>query len=268
MARALTISVLAVVLLFPVYLIVTGSVQPLKIVLTMPPRLIPWELTSENYELLLDGAKAGRWVANSLAVVCLTVLAASILSITAGYALSVYTFRSKAFIRGALLSLIIIPGNVLIIPLYTVTRYLGLSGSLLGAALPRSLSILGIFLCSNYISHIPYEMVEAARLDGAGELRIMGLLLPMCAPVLGVVALIYGIQGFQDYLWQMLVLPKAETRTLVVGLILQARKIMIDHNDVGVMMATGTILFFPVFLLYLFTSRIFAQGVTLDGIRG
>lgn len=268
MARALTITVLSVILLFPLYIMVTGSVQPLKITLTMPPRLIPWEVTLENYELLLEGAKVGRWVTNSILVVCLTVLVASTLSFSAGYALSVYTFRSKAFIRGVLLSLMMIPSGVLIIPLYTVTRYLGLSGSVIGAVLPRALSILGIFLCSNYISHIPYEMVEAARLDGAGELRIMGLLLPMCRPVLGVVALIYGIQGFQDYLWQLLVLPKSETRTLIVGLLLQARKILIDHNDVGVMMATGTILFLPVFLVYLFTSRMFAQGMTLDGIRG
>lgn len=268
MARVVLI-IVAVLLIFPVYLMITGSVQPLRITLTMPPRLIPWQVTWENYALLLDGAKVVRWIGNTLIVVCGTSSLAISLSFTGGYALSVYTVKRRRLIETMLLSLMILPMETLTIPLYVVVRHMGLSGSIGGAVIPRSLSILGIFLCRNYIAKIPRELIEAGRADGAGELHIMlRLIMPICAPVLGVVALLYGVQGFGDFLWQLLVLNKADSRTLIVGLMLQVRNIMIDHNEVGVLMAMGTILFVPVLAVYAATSRMFAQGLSLEGVRG
>lgn len=267
MVRAIVLAAVAVLLIFPLYIMVTGSVQPYKMLLTMPPRLIPAGVTVENYGLLLEKADI-RWIGNTLIVVCGTALLSVAISSMAGYGFSVYTFRGRGVLMALLLAFIIIPEQVLVIPQYLVVRWLRLTNTLTGAILPRSLSVMGVFLFSNYIRHIPRELVEAGRIDGAGEWRIMlRLVFPMCKPVIGVVLLLYGIQAFGDFLWQMLVLQRKGLRTLLVGLMIEARNIAISHNDIGVMLAVGTIIFIPLLLVYISTARLFHQGLTLEGLR-
>ena len=259
----------AIIFLAPLAIMVSGSFQPLKFVLAMPPRMIPWDATLENYILLLKGTEVLRWLTNTMIVVASTVCGAVCISAMAGYAFSVYSFRGSTILLGFLLSLIVIPAQVLIIPTYVVIRHIGLRNTFAAASLPRILSVMGVMLFRAYISHIPRDLIEAGRAEGAGEWRIMiRLIMPQCSPIIGLVALMYGIQSFQDYLWQLLVLQRTRMQTLIVGLVVHLRQLEITNNAMGMSLAMGVFMFAPLFCVYLATNKLFTRGLSLEGVRG
>ena len=263
--KVLLIAIL-VVMLLPLWVMVSGSFQPIKYMLTMPPRLIPLTVTLDNYRLLLADIPFWSWAANTMVVVVGIAAGAIFLSATGGYGFAVYQFKGRAFAMAFLLSLIMIPSQVLVIPTFIMFRTVGIANSYAAAILPKVLTVMGIFLFKNYIEHIPRAIIDSGRIDGAKEWRIMiQLVMPQCKPVIGVIALFYGIVGFQDFLWQLLTMRKH--KTLLVGLILHIRALTITHNGIGMGFAVGTILFVPMLLIYIFTSRLFIEGLNLSGMR-
>jgi len=265
--RNIALILILVLLLFPLYIMVSGSFQPLKFLLTMPPRILPVDLTLDNYIQLLTGTEVLRWTMNTLIICSGIALGAMIIASMAGYGFSVYRFRGRAFGLAFLVSLIVLPSQVLVVPTFVMLRKLGISNGFIAAIFPKVLSVMGIILFKNYIDKIPRGVIESGRIAGAGEWRIMwGLVLPQCRPIFGVIALFYGIAGWQDFLWQLLTMRR--NQTLIVGLILHLRALMISSNGVGMMLAVGTIMFVPMFLIYLATSRFFISQLSLAGVRG
>ena len=263
--NAVIIAVL-VVLLLPVWFMLSGSFQPLKFIMVMPPRLIPWDLTLDNYTQLLEGIPIWLWIRNTLIVSIGIASTALILSVTAGYGFSAYRFKGRKIAMLFLLSLIMIPGQLLVIPIFVMLRKVGLSNTFFAGIAPRSLTVMGKFLMKNYMDRIPKSVIESGRIDGARELRILGkLILPQCKPVIGVIALFYSMIGVQDFLWQLLTMRK--NKTFIVGLIIHLRQLEITYNSVGMALAVGTLVFVPLFLIYLSTNRLFIHGLTMAGMR-
>lgn len=264
--RALLLVALAA-LCAPLVFMIAGSFQPLRYAYVMPPRLVPETL--DNYRVLLVGTPIGRWTTNTLIVVVLTVAGSVAMSAAGGYGFAVYRFRGRAALKTFLLVMIMIPGEVLVIPTFVMLRVTNLTNTYAAAVLPRMLSVLGVMLFDAYIRQIPRELVEAGRIAGAGELRIMTrLILPQCAPIAATIALFYGLGAAQDFLWQLITLSRSSNRTLIVGLVLQMRALINHTNAVGVSLAVGTIMFVPIAIIYALTARWFVRGLSLEGVKG
>ena len=265
--RTVILGVVLVALLLPLYIMVVGSFEPLKILLVMPPQLIPFDLTLENYQLLLQDTEVMKWTLNTL-IVCLGIACgARFVAATAGYGFAVYRFKGRRLALTFLISLIVLPGEVLLVPTFVMLRKIGIANGFAAAILPKVLSVMGIAMFKNYIDKIPRGVIESGRIAGASEWRIMWqLVLPQCKPMFGMIALFYGIAGWSDFIWQLLTMRKH--KTLIVGLILHMRNLTIIYNGVGMMLAVGTILFIPMLLIFLATNRMFLEKLSLAGVRG
>lgn len=266
--RRIIVIVMSLIVIWPLWWMVTGSFQPIKFLMSVPPKLLPVDISLKNYIDVIDLRYISRYIFNTLIVVAGTISMAVIVNMSAGYAFAIYRFKGRKAIFWFLISLIVLPQEILIIPQYVVMAKLHLVGTHAAVILHNALIVTGVFFAKNFIQKIPREMIESGRLDGAGEIRIMRqLVLPLCGPVIGVIALISGVAAFGNFLWQLLVLQRQSVRTLVVGLILRTRIPNISLNPIGMELAAGTLLFIPVLLVYIFTRKYFTQGLSSVGMR-
>lgn len=231
----------------------------------MPPPLFPKSPTLENYERLLTVPLVARWCANTLIVVVGTVAISVVVSCMAGYAFATYRFPFKKVLWLLLLAGVMIPRISLIIPLFVVIKKLHLSGSLAAVILATSLSPVGLYLARTYFETLPRSLMEAARIEGAGEARILlSVVVPAARPIVAALSLFAGIGAMGDFMWQMLVLQKPENHTLLVGL---TREIMTrgagitSVNPIGQALATGVILLLPMILIFAFANKYFTQAI-------
>lgn len=261
-------------LLFPLYWMFTGSFQNVFGVMKIPPNWIPKNLTVKNYVYLFEkNPILYPWMFNTFAILGIKTAITMFLVSSAGYVFSVFDFRFKEAIFMVFIFGILIPPGVLLIPTYLTVRYLGIAGTWWGYLLPGAMMPVGIYLFRNYVDTIPKELYESARIDGAGEFKILfRIMLPLCKPALGVIGILVAMNTLQEYIWGLLMLTDVHKQTLMVGLINAVRKYTAISgaeiiNPIGFSLASGVILFVPMFLVFLFCQRYFIQGLTLGGIK-
>jgi ABC-type glycerol-3-phosphate transport system permease component len=192
---------------------------------------------------------------------------------TAGYVFALYEFRGKALLFWLFIMAMSVGRYQLIIPQYVLIAKLGLSDTLLGAALPFVFSPMAVFFFRNYLRAIPSGIVDGARMDGAGEMRILTrVLMPMCRPVFGVVSLFCGLAVVSDYIWPALVLQSANKHTVYVEVISRMRDaqrfITEGSPKIGLGLAGGTLLLIPMVAIFLLTSRYLIDGINTGGVKG
>lgn len=254
-----------VLLLLPVWFLFVGSLQDIHGVFTMPPRLVPIDATLSNYRWVAGIEGVARWAVNTLVVVALTVAGAVAVTTMTGYVFAFYDWRGKAAIWVLLLSGIMVPRMSLIVPLFVVARRLGISGTLFAAALPLMYAPMSMYIARMYFESVPDAVLEAARIDGATELRILrSIVAPMSRPIVAAVALFAGMGALGDYLWQMLQLQRHEMRTLLIGLIRESMQRgggEMAVNPIGKSFAVGAVLLVPMLAVFLTTSRYFVSAI-------
>lgn len=253
-------------LFIPLYWMFIGSLQDIHGVMKMPPNLFPHNLNFKNYQYLL-AENVLIWLKNTIIVVMGTVIISVLLSVTAGYTFSVYTFKYKKIIWTAYLAQMMIPRISLLIPLYVIMKHMKLSGTHLAVIFPVVFTPLGVYLAKNYFDSIPKSIIESARIDGANEIQIISkIVAPISKPIVAALSLFAGIGALQDYLWQMLVLQKVERQTLLVGLMRKAAERgglgEMGVNPIGRSFAVGILLFLPLLLIFLFANKYFVEGIS------
>ncbi|HEY8943024.1 MAG TPA: carbohydrate ABC transporter permease, partial [Polyangiaceae bacterium] len=244
---------------FPLLWMLSVSLMPPGQASSFPPPLWPEPATLDNYRQLLAGAGMGRAFLNSLLLAILSTSLSLLFNVSAGYAFAKLPFRGRERLFRLLLGALIIPGQVAMIPLFLLLKSLGLVNTFAGVLVPSMASIFGIFLVRQYALSIPDALLEAARIDGAGELRVfVSIVLPGLGPILVTLAIFSFLGSWNDFLWPLIVLNDDDLRTLPVALASLSREHVQDRE---LMMAGAVLTILPVLALFLSLQRYYMQGL-------
>jgi multiple sugar transport system permease protein len=257
---------LAIISLAPLLWMVSVSFMPAGEASRFPPPLLPSGLTLGNYRELFGRTGMAHNFANSLLVSAAITLGSLLVNTMAGYAFAKLKFRGRQQIFQVLLAALVIPAQVAMLPLFLLMKQLGLVNSFGGVIVPALATVFGIFLVRQYARSIPDELLEAARIDGASELRIFfRIVLPMLKPVLVTLAIFTFMAAWNDFMWPLIILTDQEHYTLPVALASLSREHIMD---VEMMMAGAVITVLPVLLLFLLLQRYYLQGLMLGSVKG
>ncbi len=257
---------LALISLAPLAWMVSVSFMPTGEASHFPPPLLPSNASLGAYRELFERTGMARNFGNSLLVSLSITLLSLLVNTMAGYAFAKLRFKGRERIFQLLLAALVIPAQVAMLPLFLMMKQLHLVNSYGGVIVPALATVFGIFLVRQYARSIPDELLEAARIDGAGELRIFfQIVLPMLKPVLVTLSIFTFMAAWNDFMWPLIVLTDQEHYTLPVALASLSR----EHiQDVEMMMAGAVITVLPVLLLFLLLQRYYIQGLLLGSVKG
>ena len=256
----------AAVTLCPLAWMVSVSLMSPGEASTYPPPFLPRQATLASYRELFAHTGMGRNFANSLLLAVAATLLSLVFNTTAGYAFAKLRFAGRERIFKLLLGALVIPAQVAMIPLFLLLESMGLVNSYLGVLIPSIANVFGIFLVRQYALSFPDELLEAARIDGAGELRIFrSIVLPALAPILVTLAIFTFLGSWNDFLWPLIVLTDEALYPLPVALASLSR----EHvQDTELMMAGSVLTILPVLVLFLALQRYYIRGLLAGSIKG
>jgi len=231
-----------------------------------PPPLVPAAPTLRHYAELFTRLDLGRNFANSALIAVTTTLVSVLLNAMAGYAFAKLRFAGREALFRALLAALVIPAQVGMLPLFLVLQKLGLVNTPLGVMIPYLCSVFGIFMVRQYALSIPDDLLDAARIDGAGERRIFfEIVLPVIRPILAVQAAFNFLASWNDFMWPLIVLSDERRFTLPVAL----ASLVGEHvQDTELMMAGAVVTVVPVIALFLALQRFYVEGVMMGSTKG
>lgn len=258
--------VFSLLMLLPLVFLVSNGFKTPQEMLAWPPTIIPANPTTANFEAVLQDTPLLRWILNSILFAVLSTLAILATSSIAGYILAKFKFRSLNVIFALILATAIVPFEVYMIPLYFQAQSLGILNSLWGLLLGYLVMSFGIFLIrQNVIHSIPDELIEAARIDGAGELWIFfRIVLPLLRGALGALGVLAFFQAWTAFAWPMIVATNREAYTIEVGLALFQTGFTVD---LGRLSAASALVLIPSITLFVILRRNFVQGVASTGLK-
>ncbi|EFL29254.1 ABC transporter, permease [Streptomyces himastatinicus ATCC 53653] len=243
-----------------------GSVKPTGEIVAHPSTWLPQSPTLANFEQLLSKQNFELYFLNSTLVALACVAGNLLFCSMAGYAFAKIEFLGKRFLFGLVLTMLIIPGVTTFVPLFVLVSNMGLSNTYLGLILPFLVTPLGVFLMRQFIRDIPDSLVEAARLDGAGEARIfLRVILPLCRPSLATLAILTFLAQWNNFLWPLVISQTEEHYTLPVALALFS--VGANSTNYGLLLAGAVTVVTPIILLFLALQKHFIQGIANTGIK-
>ncbi len=242
---------------------------------TLPIPLWPSRWSLENYhELLVRRQIDGAWfdyrilpaLRNSIGIAMLSTLLGLLLTVPAGYAFAKLRFRGRERLLKLLIAALVVPGQVAMLPLFLMFRHLGLVNSYAGVILPGLAGIFGVLFVRQATLAIPDELIDAARMDGASELRIFrAIVLPLLTPVVVTLALFTFLASWNDFMWPLVILADQQRYTLPVAVAAIAREHAADGE---LMMAASVVTTLPVLLIFLLLQRYYLTGLLGGGVKG
>jgi multiple sugar transport system permease protein len=230
-----------------------------------PPPLLPADPTLSNYRQLFAGSGMGGYLLNSMLIACGLTASSVLFNVMAGYAFAKLHFAGRDAIFKSLLAALVIPGQVAMMPLFLMLKVMGLVNTWAGVIVPGMAGVFGIFLVRQYARSLPDALLEAARIDGAGELRIFFLVvLPLLKPVLVTLAVFAFLGSWNDFMWPLIVLTDSALHTAPVALASLSR----EHvQDSELMMAGSVVTVLPVLVLFLGLQRYYMQGLLVGSVK-
>ena len=256
----------ALISLFPMIWMISASLMPTGEASTYPPHLVPTRVTFEHYEALFTRLNLGRYLLNSALIAFVVTALSIIVNSMAGYAFAKLRFRGRDRLFQLLSAGLVLPVQVAMLPLFLLMKRLGLINTYWGVIIPGLASIFGIFLIRQYAQASPDDMLDAARVDGASELRIYrSVVLPGIVPILATLAIWTFLATWNDFMWPLIVLSDESHYTLPVAL----ASLVGEHvQDTELMMAGSVLTIIPVLLVFLFLQRYYIQGVMAGSVKG
>jgi multiple sugar transport system permease protein len=255
-----------VVMIMPFVWMILSSFKLTREIRRSPTRWIPEEPTLQNYRDLFDRLDFPRYFFNST-IVALAVTAGNLLFCSMlGYALAKLQFPGKRVLLAVMLATLMIPFVVTFVPLFVIVTNMNLNNTHLGLILPFLVSAFGAFLMRQYILGIPDELLDAARIDGAGEYRIFfRIVLPLCGPALATLGVLMFLASWNNFLWPLVVASTEDMYTLPVALALFA--IGQQESNIGLQMAGAAVFVLPVILLFFAMQRYVIRGIATTGLK-
>jgi multiple sugar transport system permease protein len=261
------ITVLIGLLVFvPLLWMVLSSFKSLDETLTPVIRWLPSQWHFSNFSQVFNDNQFGTYFKNSVIVSASVTLMNLFVSSLAGYGLAKFTFPGRTLLLLFFLAILMIPFQVIMIPVYIVVRQFGWINTYWGLIVPAGVSAFGVFFMRQAISVLPDELFEAARLDGAGELLIyLRILLPLCAPSLAALGVLTFLGSWNNLLWPLLVVQSDGLKTLPLGLAQMATgQYGVQYN---LLMTGAVISSIPVMVVFLATRSFFVRGIAVGGIK-
>jgi len=262
--RVVVALVVALVMAFPLWVMVVTAVGGSSVFSTELD-LWPDQISGANFQRVFDAWPVGTWFVNSVVVTALTTILTVVVSVMAGYGFAKLRFPAKTPLFLLLLATMMIPTQAILVPQFRLVNAMGLVGTFWAVIIPGAAATFGVFLARQFMIGIPTELIEAAKIDGAGPVRIFwSIVLPLCKPLLAVLTLITLMYQWNDFLWPLIVLKVPELYTLTIGLqFLQGQY----RTDYGALMAMTLITVGPLVVLFLVFQRWFVQGFATTGIK-
>ena len=257
--------VLAILFIFPVYWIVTGSFKDPAAINAAIPEWFPKNPTTDNYVRLFD-KPAMQWLFNSIFIALMSMGLTCITAAMAGYALAKKRFVGRGMLFTFLVCAMALPKQVVLVPLLKEMSFLGMHDSVWAVILPTVGWPFGIFLMKQFSETIPTEMLEAVRIDGAGEIQtFLTIVLPIVKPGIGALAIFTFITTWNDYFLQLIMLNSSKNLTIALGIAkLQAEM----SNDFGLIMAGAALGAIPIITIFLLFQKYSTQGITMGAVKG
>ena len=266
-AVAVVILILLVIFfLFPLYWIATGSFKPILEITSRTPVWFPQNPTLDNYTKLFNNP-AWRWLFNIVFISAVAMLLTCITASLAGYALAKKRFIGRTVLFTIIICAMALPKQVIVIPLnQEMTQIFHLNDTLWAVILPTVGWPFGVFLMKQFAETIPTEILEAARVDGAGEVRtFLTVVLPMIKPGIGALAIFTFVNTWNDYFLQLVMLTSRESWTLPLGIAkLQGEM----AQDYGLIMAGAALASIPIIIVFIAFQKYFTQGIAMGAVKG
>ena len=261
----IVLALLAVFFIFPLYWILTGSLKDAITINAQKPQWFPLNPTIDNYVRLFK-QPAIQWLLNTIIIAVAAMALTCITAALAGYALAKKRFFGQTVLFSLLVCAMALPKQVIVIPLLQEMSALGLNNNLLAVILPTVGWPFGIFLMKQFSETIPTEMLEAARIDGASEVRtFVSIVFPMVKPGVGALAIFTFVNTWNDYFLQLIMLQKREVLTISTGI---ARLQGEVSSDFGLIMAGAALAAVPIVAVFLMFQKYFTQGITMGAVKG
>ena len=256
----------ALVMLFPFLWMVATSLTADANLFRTPPQLIPDPIVTDSYRRLLLEMPLARWMFNSVLVSGVTMTLQVFTSAMAAYAFTRFTFRGRDLLFGAYLATMMVPIQVLLVPLFIQMQSLGLADSYPALMLPLLASPFGVFLMRQALLTLPRELEEAAFVDGANHWKVFTrIVLPNAKPAMATVAVFAFMASWNSFLWPLVIISSESMMTLPLGLAnLQGR----FSTAWNLVMAGSTLSLLPIVAVYLVAQRYIVQGVAHSGVKG
>mgnify|MGYP005762729277 FL=1 len=262
---AVVLAALAFFFIFPLYWILTGSVKTAAVINDAVPQWFPLSPTADNYQRLFDNP-ALLWLFNSVAMAVLAMGLTCVTASMAGYVLAKKRFIGRAVLFSIFICAMALPKQVILIPLLREMSFLNLHDSMWAVILPTVGWPFGVFLMKQFSENIPGELLEAARIDGAGEVRMFTeIVLPIIKPGIGALAIFTFINCWNDYFLQLIMLNSRTKLTISLGIAkLQAEM----STDFGLIMAGAALAAVPIITIFLMFQKYFTKGITMGAVKG
>ncbi len=257
----------ALLTMLPFVWVISGSLRSLEEIRSDPGAWVPQHLTFDNFERLFTTQGFGRFLVNSVVVAVMVVVGNIVAASAAGYALAKLDFAGRRIAFAAVMGAMMMPLTSVFVTQFVITVDLGLADTLTGVALPSVALPLSVFIMRQYAMSIPDELLEAARIDGAGEFRIFfGIFLPLAGPAVATITIMSFLSSWNNFLWPLIVAQSMSSYTLPVGLAATSQAAA-HVTDYGLLLAGAIVVMLPVLVLFLFLQRYFVQGVAGTGMR-
>lgn len=261
----LALMILAVLFLLPFFWMLSNSFKGTKELLMHPKNMLPETVTLAGYRKVLMESPFFTWFRNSLIVSVTNTVVIVFSSALIGYVFSKFRFRGKEALFMLLLATMMIPAQTLMIPNFLLMNTLGLYNTLGAIMIPTFVNAFGIYLCRQFCDEIPSELLESARIDGAGDFRIFSkIVLPQIKPAMGALAIFTFLQHWNEYLNPLIMLNNVEKMTLPLALSYFSTQ---HASDLSATMAAATLIMAPLTIVFLLFQKQFIKGITMTGMK-
>ncbi|MEO6712285.1 MAG: carbohydrate ABC transporter permease [Mycobacteriales bacterium] len=255
-----------VLLVGPFLWMLLGSFRPDSELKQVPPSWLPQNPTLENYRTLFTRLDFPAFFFNSTVTAVTITMGNLVFCSMLGYALAKLQFPGKRLIFGLVLGTLMVPSVVTFVPLFVLVSNLGLVNTFPGLIFPFLAGPFGVFLMRQFIISLPDELIQAARVDGAGEWRIFrSIIVPLCKPALATLGILTFLTSWNMFLWPLVVAQSEDRYTLPVALAIYS--IGERKSDFGLLMAGSVVVIVPVLLVFLALQRHFVRGIATTGIK-
>ncbi|MEW5956185.1 MAG: carbohydrate ABC transporter permease [Chloroflexota bacterium] len=254
------------IMFVPVLWVALSSFKGVEELYRFPPTFFPEQWTLDNYTGAIQKFPFLRYLLNSVTVTVAATLLTLLINSMAAFALSKYQFRGRDIIFLFILSTLMIPLQVIMVPVFLVIAKLGLVNTLWGIIIPPAATPTGVFLLRQYMLTIPDELLDAARIDGAGEWHIYRqIVLPLTVPALAVLTVFSIMWRWNDFLWPLIVINSEKWFTLQLGLARFQGELVTDWNYV---LAMTVLTLLPITVVFAFLQRYLVSGIATTGLKG